>query len=71
MLAHRIETTIQIDGTLTLENLPFHSGEPVEVIILAKPRQNSQQNQYSLWGTALHYIDPTQPVALDDWEAES
>jgi hypothetical protein len=35
MLAHRIETIISQDKTLTLENLPFHSGEQVEVIILS------------------------------------
>jgi hypothetical protein len=34
MLAHRIETTINQDQTILLENLPFHSGENVEVIIL-------------------------------------
>ncbi|GFE67794.1 BrnA antitoxin family protein [Chroococcus sp. FPU101] len=39
MLAHRIETTINQDKTLTLENLPFHSGEQVEVIILSRPRE--------------------------------
>ncbi len=35
MQAHRVEATIEQDGTLTLENLPFHAGEVVEVIVLA------------------------------------
>ena len=44
MLAHRIETIIGQDKTLTLENLPFYSGEQVEVIILSRSRNESGQN---------------------------
>ena len=69
MLAHRIETTIKQDGTLTLENLPFHPGEFVEVIILSQPRQVMEQNRYPLRGTSVQYIDPSDPIAQDDWEA--
>ena len=68
MLAHRIETTINQDKTLTLENLPFYSGEQVEVIILSRPRKESGQNPYPLRGTTIQYTDPTEPVAEDDWE---
>ena len=69
MLAHRIETTINQDGTLTLENLPFHSGEPVEVIILSQPHKAVEQNRYPLRGTNIQYISPLEPVAPEDWEA--
>lgn len=65
MLAHRIETIVNQDNTLTLENLPFHSGEQVEVIILSRTRR---QNGYPLRGTTIQYTDPTEPVAQDDWE---
>ncbi len=68
MLAHRIEATIGQDGKLTLENLPFHSGERVEVIILTQPHKASEQNKYPLRGTAIQYVAPTEPVATDDWE---
>jgi hypothetical protein len=34
MNAHKIETVLPEDGTLTLEALPFHAGDVVEVIIL-------------------------------------
>ena len=34
MNAHRIETTIDQDGTLTLQGIPFQAGAAVEVIIL-------------------------------------
>jgi hypothetical protein len=68
MLAHRIETIIGRDRTLTLENLPFHSGEQVEVIILSRPQKESEQNRYSLRGIPIQYTDPTEAVARDDWE---
>lgn len=68
MLAHRIEATIGQDGKLTLENLPFHSGERVEVIILTQPYKASEQNKYPLRGTVIQYVAPTEPVATDDWE---
>jgi len=68
MLAHRFETTVSHDRTLTLENLPFHSGEQVEVIILSRPRKTLQQTKYSLRGTVTQYIEPMQPVGQDDWE---
>ena len=32
--AHRVETTLTQDGTLTLDHLPFQAGEAVEIIIL-------------------------------------
>jgi hypothetical protein len=68
MLAHRIETMITQDKTLTWENLPFHCGEQVEVIILSRRRRDSGQHRYPLRGTTIQYIDPTEPVAQDDWE---
>lgn len=68
MLAHRIETTIRQDRTLTLENLPFHSGERVEVIILPQPHRASEQNRSPLCGTIIQYVEPVEPVAQNDWE---
>lgn len=68
MVTHRIQAIVNHDKTLTLENLPFHSGEQVEVIILSHPRLESGQNRYPLRGTAIQYTDPTEPVAQDDWE---
>ncbi len=68
MLAHRIEAIINQDKTLTLENLPFHSGAKVEVIILSRPLREAGQNRYPLRGTPIQYTDPTEPVAQDDWE---
>jgi hypothetical protein len=36
MNAHKIETILSEDGTLTLKGLPFHAGDAVEVIILER-----------------------------------
>ncbi len=68
MLAHRLEATVSHDRTLTLENLPFHSGEQVEIIILSRPRPISQKTRYSLRGTVMEYIQPMEPVDQNDWE---
>jgi hypothetical protein len=74
--AHRVETTLTQNGTLTLEDLPFQAGEAVEVIVQPTPSPvNSSpgpsQNRYPLRGTPIHYPNPTDPVAEQDWEALS
>lgn len=34
------------------------------------PNQDAEQNHYSLHGRIIQYIDPTEPVAQNDWEVE-
>jgi hypothetical protein len=67
--AHRVETTVGQDGTLTLNHLPFQAGEAVEVIILPRPASPKPENLYPLRGSRVRYDDPLQPVAADDWNA--
>jgi len=67
--AHRVETTLEQDGRLTLEHLPFRAGQAVEVILLPSPIGASLGGSYSLRGTPVHYERPTEPVAQEDWEA--
>jgi hypothetical protein len=69
MEAHRIETTLTQDGTLILDNLPFHAGETVEVIVLGHVMHVTSHAPYPLRGTPVHYARPTEPVADEDWEA--
>ena len=69
MQTYRVEAKLQKDGTLTLRNLPFQAGESVEVLIVVQTVAVSQKNSYPLRGTSLHYTDPTEPVAEEDWEA--
>ncbi|MDF5722543.1 MAG: hypothetical protein PUP91_19040 [Rhizonema sp. PD37] len=77
MNAHKIEVVLTEDGTLTLQGLPFHAGDTVEVIILetkiplpqAQPLPQRAQNPYPMHNTQPYrYDDPTEPVALEDWE---
>ncbi|URD48433.1 hypothetical protein [Chroococcidiopsis sp. CCNUC1] len=75
MNAHKIETVLNEDGTLTLRGLPFRAGDAVEVIVLESrtplpeaPTPSPDSNPYPLRGTVIRYDDPTEPVALEDWE---
>ena len=67
--AHRIETTLTQDGTLTLDHLPFQAGETVEVIVLTNPGIQSPADRFALRGTVIEYRDPFEPVAEEDWDA--
>jgi hypothetical protein len=69
MNAHRVETTLTEDGSLTLKDLPFHAGDSVEIIILSRSPKPAGQARYPLRGKPIHYDDPTEPVAEEDWEA--
>ncbi len=69
MQAYRIETTLQKDGTLTLQHLPFQAGEPIEIIILARSPEAQPSSRYPLRGTSIQYNEPTEPVAQSDWGA--
>ena len=55
MVAHRVETRLQQDGKLTLDNLPFHAGEAVEIIILAAQQPVQATNRYPLRGTVVKW----------------
>jgi hypothetical protein len=67
MSVHRVETTINQNGTLTLTDLPFHAGDIVEVIILPRSQKTAEQNAYPLRGSMVEYINPTDSVAEEDW----
>lgn len=68
MSAHHIEITLSQDGKLMLDELPFRAGDKVEVIILARQSKPNGQG-YSLRGKPIKYLDATDPVAQEDWEA--
>lgn len=69
--AHRIETTLTENGTLTLDHLPFQAGETVEVIVLPNSLSPPPQDRYSLRGASVQYQEPMESVAEQDWEALS
>ncbi|HLM56730.1 MAG TPA: hypothetical protein VK422_11495 [Pyrinomonadaceae bacterium] len=67
--AHRVETIIDQDGTLTLNGLPFQAGAEVEVIILERPATQSGDNPYPLRDQPVEYDAPAEPVAENEWDA--
>ena len=69
MQAYRVETTLLANGTVTLQHLPFQAGEPVEIIILARSAETPSTASRPLRGTKVQYLNPTEPVAQNDWEA--
>ncbi len=65
----QIETTLEKDGILTLENLPFRAGDVVEVTVRAKADTAGPERRLTLRGTPVSYVAPFEPVAADDWES--
>ena len=53
---------------LTLNDLPFRAGETVEVILVSHSSSTKSKNSYPLRGKPVRYIEPTEPVAEEDWE---
>ncbi len=69
MTAHRVEVKLPPNRQITLKDLPFVPGADLEIILLEKPQGALSVRQNPLWGTAVEYKDPFEPVAVDDWEA--
>jgi hypothetical protein len=67
---HRIETTLQEDGRLTIDRLPFQAGQRVEVIISPRSGAPGTNNPEPLRGTPVRYDRPFEPVAADEWDAQ-
>ena len=69
MNAHVIETTVSESGSISLSGLPFSPGTNVEIIVLERDgKAASKERHFTMRGMPHTYIDPTEPVALDDWE---
>ena len=69
MQAYRVETILPADGTVTLHQLPFQAGESIEIIVLSRKDAATSPDRYPLRGTPVQYLEPTQPVAPNDWES--
>ena len=69
MQAYRLETVVQQDGKLTLNNLPLKAGVAIEVIIRVQPVANLSSDRYPLRGKPVIYLHPMEPVAGSDWSA--
>ena len=69
MERHRIEATLEQDGTITLDDLPFHAGETVEITIIGIAEPADAPSRRSLRGTPVTLVDPFSPVSEEDWES--
>ena len=69
MNAHRIETIVNPDVTLLLQDIPFRPGDRVEVIIIEQPPSAEQQSHYALRGQPFQYDAPFESVAEAEWSA--
>lgn len=69
MSTHHRETKLTEDGKLTLKDLPFRAGETVEVILVSHSSREKSKKSYPLRGKPVRYVEPTEPVADEDWEA--
>ena len=73
--ALKVELVLKEDGILTLQGLPFHAGDAVEVIILGLSvkigsQRSQERTHHPLRGSVIGYDDPFEPaVSLEDWEA--
>ncbi|MBS1249955.1 MAG: hypothetical protein MAG431_01544 [Chloroflexi bacterium] len=70
METYRVQKKVATNGELQLKALPFREGELVEVIILGREREVQKSDHSLLRGKVISYIDPTEPVAQNDWELE-
>jgi hypothetical protein len=67
MQTYQVATTILNDGTLTIKELPFRAGDKVEVIVRIRENETKPGKRYPLRGKPIHYLDPFESVAENDW----
>jgi hypothetical protein len=65
MFPYFIESRTIHNGEIILHGLPFNEGDKVDIIFI---KQESKAG-YDLRGIKFKYIDPTEPIAEEDWEA--
>jgi len=68
MQTYHIETTMTNDGTLTINELPFHSGEKIEIILRRCNHEKQSKEKYPLRGKLIRYDNPYESVAENDYD---
>lgn len=68
---YRTEATIETQGELHLSELPFRSGDEVDVIVVKRRPRASSKSRYPLRGREVRLDRPFDSVAEEDWEALS
>ena len=67
----RIETIVQPNGRIVIDDLPFDAGKTVEVVVSeGKNGKHDEADSYPLRGkTPYRYDDPFSPlISPDDWK---
>jgi hypothetical protein len=59
MSTHHVDTKLTEDGKLTLNDLQFHAGEAVEMIIMSSAPKAPSVDCYPLRAKPIPYIEPT------------
>ena len=67
MQTYHIETVVSKEGMLTIEGLPLHPGEKVEVIVKSQSPSDKNKNLYPLRGIPIKYKAPFESVAEEEW----
>lgn len=68
--AHVREVTVEQDGQIRLEGLPFRAGDRVRLFVMRRRDPSGRPERYPLRGKPLRYDDPFGPAAdPDEWEA--
>jgi hypothetical protein len=69
MRAHQVNTVIEDDGIVSVQNVPVRAGERVQVIVLMPDALTTSTDRYPLRGRQPFRSDrPDEPVGEDDWE---
>ena len=68
MQVHRMEVEISNNRSLMINELPFHPGDKVEIIIRSCTVNQESNERYPLRGKPVRYIDPFDSVAENDWD---
>ena len=71
MERYRTAATIETQGELHLSELPFRSGDEVDVIVVRRRTQAPSQSRYPLRGREVRFDRPFDSVAEEDWDASS
>jgi hypothetical protein len=67
---HHVTATVLPNGEVHLNGLPFSAGQQVRIEVHADVSSSQTiDNPYPLRGLPYTFIDPTEPVAAEDWEA--
>ncbi len=69
MSAHHTTAVVREDGCVVLDQVPFQSGDKVDVLVYKSKRSEGKQARYPLHGTPVRFDHPTAPVCEEDWES--